>query len=174
MTATLRAPVRAVAPTDAACVPSRPRHRRSRRVVVAVSLCLTGALLSGCWSFTRSGMVRVNGGLQSADVIIFRHATRALIPVYDVTRGTDRQKTAQVAKVLRTAAGSLSGFARDRWNGATGSDQYREMSSELRSTRTRSRCLAVKIDAGWGTFGYDWHTHAMGSDGCIWGRNPLP
>lgn len=174
MTLTLRDPAPVAEPAGAPCGPSHPRHRRPRRVMAAVSLCLAVVLLSGCWSFTRSGMVRVNGGLQSADVIIFRHATRALIPVYDVTRGTDRQKTAQVAKVLRTAAGSLSGFARDRWNGATGSDQYREMSSELRSTRTRSRCLAVKIDAGWGTFGYDWHTHAMGSDGCTWGRNPLP
>jgi hypothetical protein len=148
-------------------------RRRPRLLHLLLALGLAISLLTGCWSFTKGGMIRVNGGLQSADVIIHRHATRALLVAYDVTKGTDWQKTRAVSDILRTAAGELNGFVRDRWWAATDNSQYSEMSHELRYSRTRSRCLAVRIDAGWGTFGYDWHTHPVGNDGCNWGRNPL-
>lgn len=151
----------------------RTHGRRPRLLHLGLALGLSLSMLTGCWSFEKGGMIRVNPGLQSADVIIYRHATRALIVAYDVTSGTAWQRTRAVADIVRSAAGELSGFVRDRWYGATDNSQYTEMRQELLYTRTRSRCLAVRIDAGWGTFGYDWHTHPLGNDGCNWGRNPL-
>jgi hypothetical protein len=163
---------------------------RRLRVPRAAHLLVLGVvctLTAGCFSFhDSSNLYQVNVGYQSADVVIYRHATRELIALYDEVDGTKTKKTEAVAGVLRGVAGELPRVRvgwytvklSDRWNGATGPDQYAEIRSELLYTRTRNRCLAVMMDLGWGDVGYDWHTRpndgTQQADGCRWGTDPVP
>ncbi len=145
---------------------SRPRFG------LVLSLAVLG--LAGCFSFESGNMIHFKWGLRSGTSTIKRHATHDLVR-FSPGR-TDRERGKAAATILRTALRDVQmpNFFRVRWTAATASDQYQDIGEDIRALKRSSRCLAMRMKAGWGSWGYSWFTYNFGANGCTWGRDPVP
>ncbi|HEV7720715.1 MAG TPA: hypothetical protein VGO60_05505 [Iamia sp.] len=163
-------------------------RRGGRLVPVFLALVMVA---TGCFKMQKDDFVVEVVSVTTARVTISRHSTRDLYGlIYKATRGTTYAKEKASAEQLRSQGinkiecpGPCTDFVRDRWNGATGPDQYSDLGEALRATdvHDRSVCINVKIKAGAG-FGYDWYTSDIRTQlhpywyetNCFWGRDPVP